>query len=133
MTRGGSLTPDGWLDALPARHTGAMTRPEFLKAIRALSTRYVERRSAIADRSPVDRAGKRAAFALFYAPLHFLTARGIVQALGLATEPIDTIVDLGCGTGAAGLAWATALTRRPAILSVDASPAARPLELGRWV
>ena len=33
-----------WLDALVARHTASLTRPELLKAIRALSARYVERR-----------------------------------------------------------------------------------------
>src|SRR5688572_32288957 len=30
----------------------------------------------------LDTAGKRAAFALFYAPLHFLTVRHVVSALG---------------------------------------------------
>jgi len=121
-----------WLDALAARHAGAMTRPEFLKAIRALSARYVERRGAIADRSPLDSAGKRAAFAGFYAPLHFLTARAIVRALDLSAAPVDTIVDLGCGTGVAGLAWATAMTPQPALVGVDASAWALAEARGNW-
>jgi hypothetical protein len=57
----------------------------------------------------LDSAGKRAAFAAFYAPLHFLTMRAIVQELVVADSTpvthIDTIVDLGCGTGVAGGRW----------------------------
>src|SRR5262245_7039463 len=60
-----------WLDALVARHTANLSPPQFFKAIRALSARYVESRGRLPDRSPVDSAGKRAAFAAFYAPLHF--------------------------------------------------------------
>jgi hypothetical protein len=57
------MTPDGWIDRVIERHTQSMTRPEFLKAVRALSARYVEQRAALRDRSPLDSAGKRAAFA----------------------------------------------------------------------
>ena len=81
--------------------------PKFLKAVRALSARYVERRAGLADRSPLDSAGKRAAFAAYYAPLHFLTTREVVRASGAASaDSIDRILDLGCGTGAASAAWA---------------------------
>ena len=100
---------DQWLRALMARHTSALRRPEFLRAIRALSARYVESRAALQTRSPIDSAGKRAAFAAFYAPLHFFTTHAIVQALGLHRRPLRRIVDLGCGTGVAGAAWAAAL------------------------
>jgi hypothetical protein len=112
---------DAWLEALVARHSSAMTRPEFLKAIRALSARYVERRSALPDRSPLDSAGKRAAFAGFYAPLHFLTMRGVVRGLGAGSATLDTIVDLGCGTGVAGMAWASEWAPAPAIVGIDQS------------
>jgi hypothetical protein len=115
------LTVDAWLESLPARHTGAMTRPEFLKAIRALSARYVERRGTLPDRSAIDSPGKRAAFAGFYAPLHFLTARDIIGALGGAPEHVASIVDAGCGTGVAGAAWATASARPPSVLGIDLS------------
>ena len=54
------------------------------------------------------RAGKRAAFALFYAPLHFMAVTAVVQALGADAPPPASIVDLGCGTGVAGAAWALA-------------------------
>jgi predicted RNA methylase len=50
--------------------------------------------------------GKRAAFALFYGPLHFIVARTILSAIPCAAEGITKIVDLGCGTGVAGAAWA---------------------------
>ena len=73
---------DDWLDALYSRHAGALRPPELLKAIRALSVRYVQRRTEIASRSPIDLAGKKAAFALFFAPLHFLITREIVRAVG---------------------------------------------------
>ena len=95
-----------------------MTRSEFLKAIRALSSCYVERRGRLSEKSPMDSAGKRAAFAGFYAPLHFLTIRAIVAALGPAAVPA-AIVDLGCGTGVAGAAWALACARPPTITGID--------------
>jgi hypothetical protein len=75
------------------------------RALRALSSCYVERRSRLAEGGALETAGKRAAFALFYAPLHFLTTARIVSALTIAV-PLREVLDLGCGTGAAGAAWA---------------------------
>lgn len=98
-----------WLAALQTRHQAALTSHEFLKAVRALSARYVERRSELAGRSALDSAGKRAAFAAFYAPLHFFTAREVIRSLGAGSACAETIVDLGCGTGVASAAWALAL------------------------
>jgi hypothetical protein len=105
-------TPDGdpsaerFVAALLDRHAAPLRRSEFLKAIRALSARYVERRATLADRSPLDSAGKRAAFAAYYAPLHYLTVRHVLGALQpQPTTPLTRIVDLGCGTGVAGAAW----------------------------
>jgi hypothetical protein len=112
-------TVEPWLAALEARHMQALSRAEFLKAIRALSARYVEQRIQLPHRSPLDSAGKRAAFAAFFAPLHYFTARDLLRALGAARRPIDTIVDLGCGTGVAGAAWAGALDRSPHVEGVD--------------
>jgi len=120
----GTLDPKttAWLDALVARHTAALSPPQFFKAIRALSARYVESRGQLPDRSPTDSAGKRAAFAGFYAPLHFLTMREIVRALTAdvpALKQIETIVDLGCGTGAASAAWALECERPSSIHGID--------------
>lgn len=112
-------TFDDWADALIARHLGAFTRPEFLRAARALSARYVEGRHNLSSRSALDSAGKRAAFAVLYGPQHFATTRAIVQALGLGTRRTQLIVDLGCGTGAASAGWATALHRPPTLHGVD--------------
>jgi methylase of polypeptide subunit release factors len=100
------MTDEAWIDALQQRHRAALTNSEFLKAVRALSARYVERRSSIRERSPLDSDGKKAAFAAFYAPLHFLTSREIVRQLSLHEAPISRIVDLGCGTGVVSAAWA---------------------------
>src|SRR6185503_19840169 len=70
MSDAGVITAS-WLRALEQRHLANLTRQEFTRAVRALSARYVERRGQLPDRSLLDSAGKRAAFALFYAPLHF--------------------------------------------------------------
>ena len=96
-----------------------MTRPEFLKAIRALSARYVEGHGKLPDRSPLDSAGKRAAFAGFYAPIHFLTTRAIVSALGPATSAMTSVIDAGCGTGVAGAAVALEAGNQPAVTGID--------------
>ncbi|MBA3888795.1 MAG: hypothetical protein H0X67_24180, partial [Acidobacteria bacterium] len=58
-----------WLEALEGRHLSDLTPAEVARALRALSSCYVERRSKLARGGALDSAGKRAAFALFYAPL----------------------------------------------------------------
>ena len=129
---------DGWLVALERRHRGGLTSAEFLKAIRALSVRYVERRTTLAARSPLDSAGKRAAFAAFYAPLHFFTTTAIVKHLMLArssgtaatSSAPSRLFDLGCGTGVVSAAWALALPVRPEIVGLDVYPWA--LTEARW-
>ena len=110
---------DSWLEALEARHTREMRRQDLLKAIRALSVRYVERRAELGTRSPVDSAGKRAAFAAFFAPLHFLISREIVRAIGREMTPGERLLDLGCGTGVASAAWSLELDSRSSILGID--------------
>ena len=112
----------GWLRALEARHLADLRFPEVTRALRALSSAYVERRASLASGAPLAGAGKRAAFALYYAPLHFMLVREIVGLLPGATAIGRTLVDLGCGTGAAGAAWAGAATGRPAIVGLDRHP-----------
>jgi hypothetical protein len=119
----------GWLTALEERHLANLTRQEFTRAVRALSARYVERRGQLPDRSPLDSAGKRAAFALFYAPLHLLTAQAALSHAGVRTD-LTSIVDLGCGTGVCSAAWAGLHDVPPALTGVDAHPWA--LEEARW-
>ena len=112
---------ESWLAALEERHLANLTRPELTRALRALSSCYVERRDRLAHGGALEGAGKRAAFALFYAPLHFLAVTQIVHALGAHERRLREIVDLGCGTGAAGAAWTMASTDRPSVAGIDRS------------
>lgn len=111
-----------WLTALEARHLADLTFRQVSSSLRALSSTYVERRARLSEGAALDGAGKRAAFALFYAPLHFLLVREIVHALPDALRGRPALVDLGCGTGAAGVAWAAACPRAPHVLGIDRHP-----------
>ena len=108
-----------WLAALDERHLADLTVSETARALRALSSCYVERRAKVG--AALDTAGKRAAFALFYAPLHFIVVREIVRALPGATTAVRQIHDLGCGTGAAGAGWAVDCGR-PRMNGIDRHP-----------
>lgn len=94
---------DAWLTALEARHLANLTQSEVTRALRALSSCYVERREKLASGGALDGAGKRAAFALFYGPQHFVITQAIVRRLGVTAR---RVIDLGCGTGSAGAAAA---------------------------
>lgn len=111
-----------WLAALEARHLANLRVPEVTRALRALSSAYVERRQALARGASLDSAGKRAAFAIFYAPLHFLATEHVVRELGAHVPAPSRIVDLGCGTGAAGAAWAVAAGGTPVVVGIDRHP-----------
>jgi hypothetical protein len=54
----------------------------------------------------------------------------VVRALGAAAPPPARILDLGCGTGVAGAAWALEADGRPAVEGVDLSGWAA--EEARW-
>jgi SAM-dependent methyltransferase len=122
---------DDWVAALEKRHLADFRIAEITRALRALSSAYVERRHGVARGAPLDTAGKRAAFALFYAPLHFLAAAHVLQSLDAATTPPPTtILDIGCGTGAAGAAWALASGGSPVVTGLDRHPWA--IDEARW-
>ena len=108
---------NAWLAALEQRHLADLTRSELTRALRALSSCYIERREKLAGGAALDGAGKRAAFALFYGPLHFFTVKAIVRAID--GKPPRTIHDLGCGTGVGGAAWAIHCEGTPAITGID--------------
>lgn len=110
-----------FLTALETRHLANLTRPELTRALRALSSCYVERREKLESGAALEGAGKRAAFALFYGPLHFITITEVLRALDATRHCPKTIVDLGCGTGVGGAAWAIACDRAPAIQGIDRS------------
>ncbi len=98
-----------------------MTTSEVARALRALSSTYVERRARLSDRGAFDTAGKRAAYALYYAPRRYLTVAHVLQQLDAPDAPTH-IVDLGCGTGAAGAAWAGHAGPGASVLGVDVHP-----------
>lgn len=119
-------TLQSWLSALDDRHLSELTAKEAARALRALSSCYVERRGRLTEGAALATSGKRAAFALFYGPLHFVVTREVVRAL--APAPIATLTDLGCGTGAAGAAWA--LESNAAVSGFDRHPWA--VEEANW-
>ena len=112
---------DSWIADLERRHLAELTFPEVARALRALSSTYVERRDRIAAGAALSGAGKRAAFALFYGPLHFLVVHHVTDKLGL--RPAPNVIDLGCGTGAAGAAFVSGKSGKPVrILGIDRNP-----------
>jgi hypothetical protein len=116
------LTVDSFLAALEARHLADLRFSDVTRALRALSSAYVERRdSALADRKTLDGAGKRAAFALYYGPIHFLLVQHIVKEIGVTLAP-GPVVDLGCGTGVAGAAIAASTIPARRVLGFDTHP-----------
>jgi SAM-dependent methyltransferase len=131
-----AVLPD-WVSALESRHLADLRVPEVTRALRALSSAYVERRHSATEaegrkvRGALDSAGKRAAFALFYAPLHFIAVARVIASVGGTVSPVrrspersrggegGSILDLGCGTGAAGAAWALASGAAPSVTGID--------------
>src|SRR5882672_1313474 len=111
-----------WMASIETRHLADLRFPEVSRALRALSSTYVERRGRIGEGAALAGAGKRAAFALFYGPLHYLLVRAVVRGLPDAAPAGRTLVDLGCGTGAAGAAWATAGGPPPRLVGIDRHP-----------
>jgi hypothetical protein len=111
-----------WMAALEARYLGNLRVPEVTRALRALSATYVERRTQGGRQhvhGALDTAGKRAAFAAYYAPLHFVAVTEVVRALGAGQPAPAAIIDLGCGTGVAGAAWALAAGGTPTVTGID--------------
>jgi SAM-dependent methyltransferase len=111
-----------WIATLEAKHLAELTFPEVSRALRALSSTYVERRQKLAEGAALSGNGKRAAFALFYGPLHHLLLTHIVERLPEATAGVRTLLDLGCGTGASGAAWASACPTAPRLIGIDRHP-----------
>jgi hypothetical protein len=119
-----------WFEALERRHLSSLTFAEVRRSVQTLSSLYVERRARLKTGSALGGAGKRAAFALFFGPLHFLLVREIVRALKASIPPNTAILDLGCGTGPAGAAWALEKKTAARVIGVDVN--AWVLEECRW-
>src|SRR5512143_207080 len=107
--------------AVEKRHLAELTFAEVRRALQALSSVYVERRERMAGGAALDGAGKRAAFALYYGPMHFLLVREIVRALPAPVRTPRRLLDLGCGTGTAGAAWALECEPQARVEGVDRS------------
>lgn len=109
---------DAWLES-GVKRAAPLSFSDLRRGVQALSQRYVERRP------PEDALGspaKRAAFATYFAGLHFLTAYGVVRALPAAlAADVARIVDLGSGTGAAAAGVASALAAPAGVLALDRS------------
>jgi Methyltransferase domain len=119
-----------WFDALERRHLADLTFSEVRRSVQSLSSIYVERRDRLNTGAALSGAGKRAAFALFFAPLHFLLIREIVRALNASISPGIPLLDVGCGTGPAGSAWALEISRSTIVQGIDTNSWA--LEECRW-
>jgi len=113
---------EAWVEALWTRHLDRLRFPEVRRGLQALSSLYVERRVRLARGKALDGAGKRAAFAMFYGPLHLVVARHVAIETGAARPGPDRILDLGCGTGAAGAGFALACGGWASLVGTDLNP-----------
>lgn len=100
-----------WYAALERRQLADLTFAEVRRGAEALSQAYVQRGRKVAGGKALDGRGKRAAFALLYAPLHFVVVAHAVEQL--AATPHPRILDVGCGTGVCSAAWALCAGRPP--------------------
>jgi SAM-dependent methyltransferase len=110
---------DVWIDRLFERWTADLTHQEIARALKALTRDYVQRRTRLRGKA-LDGRGKQAAFALYYAPRHFLIVREVLKALAFGGDSPLTVIDLGCGTGVAGAAWAS--MAGASVIGVDLNP-----------
>ena len=94
-----------WFEALVERHQQNLTFQEIRKALQALSSVYVQKRDKLKKGAALDSAGKRAAFAVFYGPLHYLFMQAVLEELDPNPSNLNHILDLGCGTGVGAAAW----------------------------
>ena len=100
---------------------GRPASAEIRRGLQALSSLYVERRGRIAAGAALEGAGKRAAFALYLGPLHFLIVRGGGACPARRRTRACPDRGPGCGTAAAGAAWALESWPTPFYEGVDRS------------
>ena len=82
-----------WYDALEKRHLGNLTFQEVRRSVQALSKIYVQNRERLEDGAVLNGAGKRAAFALFYAPIHLLFLEQVIESLPIKASGIRNVLE----------------------------------------
>lgn len=120
---------DAWLADSVTRHSLELEFREIRKGVQAVSSLYVERREGVdLGARALEGRGKRAALATFFGPLHFLTVHHLLLEVGPARlGAVRRVLDLGCGTGAAGAAAAAtlatigAVAEPPSVVGLDRS------------
>ena len=76
---------ESWVEQESTLALADLRFPEVRRAVQALSTLYVQKRARGGlERRAGDGAGKRAAFASYYAPLHFMAAAVAADEVRLA-------------------------------------------------
>jgi hypothetical protein len=118
---------DAWVAAEAARAEADLRFADVRRGAQALSSLYVQKRGQGGlARKAADGVGKQAAFASYYAPLHFFAAWHAARDAGLvpAGSAGWTVTDLGCGTAPVSAA-----------VLADAPEAgrARGLDVAAWV
>ena len=114
---------DQWLRNRTAAAEQELTFRQIRQGVQAVQKDYLSRtRGQALPNKPLEGRAKRAAFATFYAAIHFRTVQGWLEA-----HPFDShsglkrIFDLGCGTGAVGSAIALGLQPHPEVKGLDRS------------
>lgn len=116
--------------ALLDRHLKDLKFSEITRALRAVSSGYVEKRDSGGAARALDGRGKRAAFSLYYGFIHFAATRAVVRDMALELGSAGPLLDIGCGTGVCGAAWALTNPRLVEVLGVDRAPFA--LHEAQW-
>jgi len=92
-----------FVETVSKRYLKELQFAEIRRAVQALSQWYVQKRANLTPDKVFEGRGKRAAFSAYYAPLHYILVREIIE--NLQTPIFKHLIELGCGTGLAGCAW----------------------------
>ena len=112
-----------WLAERTTQAEQELSFRQIRQGVQAVQSDYICRmRGKALPNKPLEGRAKRAAFATFYAALHFRTVQGWLEDEPLGTlRGIQKVTDLGCGTGTVGTAVALAIEPRPLVLGLDRS------------
>ena len=102
---------DAWFQETYDRYTKNLTFKELRKANQSLSDIYVHKRDkSLPAGKALETEGKRAAFATVFSAFHWLMMDHLIDELELDRCKLHRIIELGCGTGVCGAAWALRAT-----------------------